>query len=383
MQAGDQASVELPPKRVLHVITRYLSGGSERRLRDAVVASPELSHFIVVGSEHDEVRLASDLPGVPFEVLPTLVRQPKPLLDASAYRALHGLLRRYEPDLVQTHQSKAGVLARFAASRRKIPTLHSLSGANFGPSFGRVPSILFKFLESSLGRRTAAYAVVGVDLRNRFERLGITPHKLRVIRSSIDIDFFRAAPPRDEAAKLLGISAGQPTVAYIGRFERGKGVEDLPSLMAAVNQLHPGVSLVLAGDGPLRGEISSRCAELAKGDFVDLGFTPRVDQVIAAADVIVLLSRAEGLPQVLVQALAVGRSFVTFAVDGAAELSELSGGACEVVPIGDVDGAARAVSRVLRERLPIPAANLDEWQPEAVHAAYRSIYAELLTAEAD
>jgi glycosyltransferase involved in cell wall biosynthesis len=104
-----------------------------------------------------------------------------------------------------------------------------------------------------------------------------------------------------------------------------------------------------------------------------LGFVPDPTSLVAAADVVVLLSVAEGVPQVLVQAAASGTPFVAYAVDGVGELLEL-GADGVAVPLGDVGAAAAAVRSLLR-RPPAHGVSLDlaPWSGEAIADGYRRV----------
>lgn len=368
---------------VLHVMTRYGTGGSERRLRDAIAATPYLGHTVVVGAEHDRILLHSHLPLTPVEVLPSLVRQPDPRVEPKAYRWLSRRLRRGDVQLIHTHQSKAGLHGRLAAWRRGLPSVHSLSMANFGDGFGRAADASFRSAERFLGRHTTRFAVVGTDLRDRYLSLGIPLERFSVIRSSIDLDAFRTSPAMGAAAAALGIDRTHGVFAYVGRFEYLKGVEDLPNLVAQV-RAHRGhaPTLVLAGDGPLRQSVVERCVRVSDGaQVIDMGHTDRVPEVMAAADALVLLSKSEGVPQVLVQALAAGCPFVSYAADGARELAALPGAqVCRVVPSGDLKGAASEVADLLAHPVR-PVVDLNEWSCEAVFAHYRELYQLVLSVE--
>jgi glycosyltransferase involved in cell wall biosynthesis len=366
--------------RVLHVCTRFGTGGSERRLIDAVAATPDLRHVVAIGRESDGERARTLLPGAEVVEVRSLQRAPHPEADGRAYREIRALITPGTV-LVHTHQSKAGALGRIAAARAGVPAVHSLSMANFGPGFGRATSVGYRLVERALASRTAAYAVVGDDLARRFQGLGIPADRFTVVRSSIDIERFRAAPPRAEARERLG-AGPEPLMAFVGRLEPTKGSRELAPLLEAVRRrADADVHLVVAGAGPDRAEVEAafRLAGLVDATTV-LGFTDEVPEVLAAADVVVLPSSCEGLPQVLVQAAIVGTPFVAYAADGASELVS-AGAVGDVVPIGAVQDAAQAiVSRLAAPDGPGPARPFDasEWHGEVVAAAYRRLYARVL-----
>lgn len=368
--------------RVLHVCTRFGTGGSERRLVDAIAATPDLHHVVAIGRESDLARARDLLAGAELVRVPSLQRAPHPVADARAYRQIRALVAPGTA-LVHTHQSKAGALGRWAAARAAVPAIHSLSMANFGPGFGRATSVGYRVVERSLASRTAAYAVVGHDLARRFQGLGIPAERFAVVRSSIDVERFRAAPTPAEARSRLGLPPG-PLLAFVGRLEPTKGSRELAPLLAEVHRrAGHDVHLVVAGAGPDRGEVEAafRLAGLT-GSTTVLGFTDEVPEVLAAADVVVLPSSCEGLPQVLVQAAIVGTPFLAYAADGAHELVA-AGAVGDVVPIGARDDAAGAIVR----RLSSPAGattpfDATEWRADVVADGYRRLYARLLAGAA-
>ena len=109
-----------------------------------------------------------------------------------------------------------------------------------------------------------------------------------------------------------------------------------------------------------------------------LGHLPDVDDVIAAADVIVLLTRDGGLPEALVLAAAAGVPFVSYDIDGARELRQLGADGILVAP-GDVEAAAGAVEHLLAEASRPPAIDPTPWSPAAVRSGYRSLVLDALT----
>lgn len=370
--------------RVVHVITRYGAGGSERRLRDMVTATPHLEHLVVVGALAAPDRTPEQLGEVPVHVEAHLRRSPHPYHDLRSLRSLQRLLRRVRPDLVVTHQSKGGLLGRLAAARLGIPTLHSLSMASFGPGYPRAVRALFRRVERAMVPRTTAYAVVGHDLAATYRRLGVPADRLHVIRSAaplpdepVDRDRARAALRR-----RAGLAPDRPVLAYVGSLDARKNVLALLDLLerlgaASPEQTRPG--LVVAGDGPLHAELRSRArSRHVTGDVAFLGHLDDPGPVFGGADLVVLLSRTEGLPQVLVQAAAAGTPFVAFDVSGTRELLA-AGARGTVVPWGDLDAAGHAVTALLEasgetgRRL-----DLHDWDPALVGRRHAELIDELL-----
>jgi glycosyltransferase involved in cell wall biosynthesis len=143
----------------------------------------------------------------------------------------------------------------------------------------------------------------------------------------------------------------------------------------------PRTVLLVAGDGTLRGDLAMALADLRAGDRL-LGHIPDVADLLVAADAIVLPSSAEGVPQVLVQAMAAGLPFAAYDVDGVGELLGLGASGCSV-DLGDVDALGRACRRALeRPRAPAPPAELlAQWSADEVGKRYRAAYERDVRAE--
>ncbi len=359
--------------RVLHLVTRYRQGGSEQRVRDLVAALPDADHTVVVGADSD-VDLARVQLGQPVEVMATLVRSPRPDHDLRAIAAVRGRLLRGDIDVLITHQSKAGVVGRIAArslgKRSRVPVVHSLSMASFGPGYGRVESTVFRNVERALGPMTARYVVVGADLARRFEVAGIASNTLTIVRSGATLPAARPA----ECPPVPGVPHGRRVIVSLGALEDRKNPLDLVPLLQRVRETVPDAFLAVAGDGPRRADLESavRAAGLSD-DVALLGYLKPVESLLWRADALVLLSNAEGLPQVLIQAAAAGVPFVTYDVDGGREVVGL-GALGAVVGLGDVVGAADAVVKMLTEHAAgTRTVDLSSWRPEVIRDSYRAV----------
>ena len=370
-------------ERVLHVVTRYQRGGSERRIKDIVAALPELRHDLLVGADSDVDLARAQVGADSVSVLEPLVRNVSPRDDVRCLLTLRALLRARRPAVLVTHQSKAGALGRLAARLAGVPTVHSLSMASFGPGYGRAESLVFRTLEARLGRRTAGFAVVGADLAARFAAVGVPADRLHVVRSFVPLPDPAALEPRAvvrrRLAQRFGVPAKGPLVAYVGSLDARKNVLAIPGVLAAA-AARAGVVLafVAAGAGPLHDQLAAGFAGQGLADRAvltgHLSDPADVAAVLRAADVVLLLSKAEGLPQVLVQAAANGTPFVAHDVEGVAELLGL-GAHGAAAPLGDLEGVVEALAKVLvaPSASDRPVADLSSWTQDAVHEGHRRV----------
>lgn len=142
------------------------------------------------------------------------------------------------------------------------------------------------------------------------------PRKLRVIPNGIQV----LAPPTTRA-QLPTVPAGARVIGTIGRLDWKKAHTDLLDAVRLVRAAHDNVELVLIGDGPLRGDLEKHADHLGIREHVHfLGERQDARALLSAFDVFTLSSVIEGMPNVLLEALAAERAVVSTSVGGAPEI---------------------------------------------------------------
>ena len=331
--------------RVIHVITRLIVGGAQENtvasvlgLRRCPGLEVELVSGPTVGPEGSlEDRVAAE-PGC-LTVLPDLIRPVRPGADWRAYRELRDLFRHRRPTMVHTHSGKAGVLGRLAARRAGVPLiLHTIHGPSFGPFQGPLANAVFRTAERLAGRVTDHFVVVAEAMTRQYLAAGIgSPSQYTRIFSGFDLDPFLQARRKPELASRLGLQPGDFVVGKIARLFELKGHDDLFAVAPALVRRIPRIKFLLVGDGAWRERFEAMAStpEL-RGHFVFAGLVPpeAVPDYVGCIDVLVHLSRREGLPRALPQALASGRPVVAFDCDGAGEVCR-DGETGYLIPVGD------------------------------------------------
>lgn len=365
----------------MSVVTRFARGGSERRLLDALDALDTVDHIVVVGHDSDPGRVASDLGPYDVHWCNDLHREIRPLHDLRALVWLARRLRRWKPAMVMTHQSKAGQLSRVAAIPTGAVVVHSASMATFGPGYPPGQDLLYRCVERATARLVDSYVCVGHDLARRLAEGGLPAGQIEVVRSSIEarhLDRQAESVEVEDLRSRVGLPADGVLLGYVGSLEQRKGVEDLPEILQRVRDSQPGgAGLVVAGDGPLSSPLRDTFKRAGlKSCVAMLGHVDDVGSVMRAVDIVVLPSSAEGLPQVLVQAIAWDTPFVAYAVDGVEELLGL-GATGAVVPLGDRAALAAAVCgdsfRDPSQPTAVSQEMLNEWRRESVRERYREL----------
>ncbi|MCB9897165.1 MAG: glycosyltransferase [Planctomycetes bacterium] len=341
---------------VLRVIARLNMGGPARHVVRITAPLAERGYRTVLATGHvadGELDLLHEAEAAGLDVrrIPSLGRDVRPLADLSALRVLRRLVRSVRPDIVHTHTAKAGVLGRMAASAlRPRPVLvHSYHGHVLEGTFGPRASFAFAALERRLAPRTAALVAVAPEVRDellRDHRVG-RPGQYAIIPPGVD--FARTAPDPRAGAELrraLDVPEGAVLVGCVGRLAP---VKDVARLLAAWEACRPeprdpSARLLVMGAGPCEDELRARAA--GRPDVLFERPRAELGAVYGALDLLVLPSRAEGLPQVLVEALAAGVPVIASRVGGVPGLVH-HGRDGLLVPRGDVAPLAEALSSLL------------------------------------
>lgn len=355
--------------RILHVTSRLVSGGAARNLLNVIDWERRQGHqvSIAVGVDHEPGLCP---PGAAMSVLPSLVREVNPAADIRALRELRRVVAGHSYDIVHTHLAKGGILGRMAARGQTRVLVHTIHGVSFGRSFGHGPSLAYLAAERLCGGFTDRFVAVGQEVKQGYLRAGIgTEEKYFIIRSPLDVETFLAArtlPPweRTSLRFRFGVEEGMRVIAAAGRLARGKRYALL--LHAAAPLLRDRMArLMLAGEGPQRRELELLAAQLGVSRQVQfLGHTAELAQLLAVSDVFAHTSAAEGVPQVVLQALAAGVAVVATDVEG---LREIEPAPITIVPRTGA-GLTNAIALLLApgERTSLPAEAFSPWTTDAI-----------------
>lgn len=345
--------------RVTHVITRLIVGGAQENtiasvfgLRDKPALEADLISGPTLGPEGSlEPRLTA-CPGL-LTILPELVRPVDPWKDWLACRRLAELFRARRPDIVHTHSGKAGVLGRLAAARAGVPTIvHTIHGPSFGPFQGWFANWLFRSAERRVGKLTTHFVVVADAMKHQYLAAGIgRPGQYTKILSGFALEPFLAAANDLGVRARFGLSAQDIVVGKIARLFKLKGHDDLLDVAPGLVRACPRLKFLLVGDGQWRARLAQRARALGvERHFVFAGLVPpeTIPALLGIMDIVVHLSRREGLARALPQALAAARPIVACDCDGAQEVC-LDNETGFLLAPGDMAGLSERILRLAQD----------------------------------
>lgn len=232
----------------------------------------------------------------------------------SVIRRLRRLLADQEPDLVQTFMFHANLVGRIAARRAGVgPVVAGVRVAEHGCRW----HLWADRLTAGLVQRHVC--VSQAVARFSADRGGLPAERLVVIPNGIDA----GAYPASRLAELdsCGVGAGRRLVTYVGRLDRQKGVRWLVEAASRWLNRLPDCDLLLVGKGPDRTALELLCEEHGISKRVRFaGWRGDVPAILAASTLLVLPSRWEGMPNVVLEAMASRLPVLATDVEGVREL---------------------------------------------------------------
>ena len=352
--------------RVTHIITRLIVGGAQENTIASVFGlrqKPGLEVDLVSGpTTGPEGSLESEFATTPqlLTIVPELIRPLHPWKDTLALRRLTHLFRLRRPDIVHTHSGKAGILGRLAAARAQVPIiLHTIHGPSFGRFQGPLANCAFRSAERYAARVTTHFVAVADAMIEQYLAAGIGKREQYTkIVSGFALRPFLQAQNDPSLRSKLGIGPDDFVVGKIARLFKLKGHDDLFAIAPELARHCPRLRFLLVGDGAWRARFEDRARALGlQRQFIFTGLVPpaEVPRLIGIMDMLAHLSRREGLPRALPQALAAARPVVAYDCDGAREVC-LDGQTGYLVQPGDLTALASRITQLAsdtasRERL--------------------------------
>jgi starch synthase (maltosyl-transferring) len=370
-----------PPVPVALVITELDVGGAERALVRLATGLDRARWAPFVVGLGPEGALADELRAAGIETICLDVDRRKPI---RAVRQLAGVLGRHRPALVQSFLFHANVASRLAARLAGRPIV--VGGIRVAEKDQR----WHLRLERLTGRLGAGWVCVSEGVRRfSFETARLPSSRLWVIPNGVDVAALDAEAPVDRAR--IGVEGHSHLALFVGRITRQKAVDVLIEAARLVANVVPGWRLAIVGDGPERAALESitKRDDLLRDRIVWLGRRDDATGLMKAADVVVLPSRWEGMPNVVLEAMTTGRAVVGTRVEGTEDLV-VPGATGWLVPPDDAHALADALIDAARspERLvAFGRAGRDRvetrFQSGAVIAAYDRLWRSLLGIDPD
>ena len=302
--------------RVLVLIDSLMSGGAELLVSDFVHGAPDagIDPSVAYLGERDGSPAAERLREAGLE--PACV-QIDGLLHPRSLIRVRNHVRSVAPDILHTHLAYADFMGGVAARSLGIPAVSTVHVTEWEADAAR--DRLRRRLIAGARRRYAAQVVAVSDaarealLAAELDR----PDHVTTIHNGVAAEPAPGAGERIRAE--LGIAPDEVVIAQVAVIRPGKGHAAAAAAVGVLSERHPGVRLVVAGDGPARAEAERALAPLGERAIL-LGHRSDVMAVMDAADVLVHPSEADAFPTALIEAMAASLPVVATRVGGIPEI---------------------------------------------------------------
>lgn len=317
--------------RIARVMTRLNLGGPARQALASDSLLQERGHQVRLfcgrpDPGEGDLFAAFEARGLDVVRVPGLRRGPRPVGDWRARRFLSRELRAFQPDVLHTHASKAGLHGRRAAAGLAgLPTVHTFHGHVFEGYFPEPVSRALMATERRLARETRRILAVSHATADDLLRLGVVEEeRLVVVQPGIELDPFLTLEGRSGALRAeLGVGEEAFLVGVVGRLAAVKRPELALEVFQTLERRYPDLQLVFVGDGPERGRLErsiSGGSPSVRERVHLLGARSEMPAVLADLDAVLLTSHSEGMPVALIEAAAAARPVVAMNVGGVAEV---------------------------------------------------------------
>lgn len=325
--------------KIVHVF-RAPVGGLFRHVVDLVRGQAARGHAvgIIADSTTGGARAEETLRQLSGELALGLTRVPMSrhvgAMDFGAVRHVARRAAECGADVLHGHGAKGGAYARLAASNAlRVYTPH---GGSLHYSWNSPVGFLYLAAERVLTARTDVFLFESAYGRDVFSsKVGRPRSLVRVVHNGVTEAEFVPVSPTPDASDIV----------FVGELRRLKGVDVLLQAIARLRAQGRSLSATIVGDGPDAAEFRAQAAALGLGDVNFPGALP-ARQAFALGRLLVVSSRAESLPYIVLEAAAAGVPIVTTRVGG---IAEIFGSGDGLVPPGDANELTTAIAAALDE----------------------------------
>lgn len=321
--------------KILHVRASNFYGGPERQLHLHAREARDTEFEVTVASFHEGGRPPEFLAPIAADGIPTHSFDVRSSYDPRGVAMLRDYLREQEFDLLCTHEHRSSTLAWLAVRGTKARWIAFSRGFTTENLKMRV----FQGIERLVVRSADHIVAVSRSQKEKLERLWIPSDRISVVPNAIDPGYMAQLSPVDLRGRI-GCAPEDFVCVAGGRFSREKGQVYLIDATAEALREAPGLRVVMFGEGPERGPLLRRIAALGLQDRILCpGFEKDMAGCVRAADLLVNPSLSEGMPNIVLEAMALGTPVLATGVGGVPEIIE-DGSSGRLVPAADVEALA-------------------------------------------
>jgi glycosyltransferase involved in cell wall biosynthesis len=304
------------PLKILHV-ARAPAGGIFRHMLDLARGQVARGHRVGVivdsrtGGSRADMALAALAPDLALGVGRIAMRRELSPSDVFGLYRVSGRIRRLDADILHGHGAKGGAFVRLAAAGRPVVRTYTPHGGSlhYGPRTPR--GIVYASLERLLMRRTDLFLFESAFARDTYQSaIGVPSGVIRVVHNGLADADFEPVPPAHDATDIV----------FVGELRRLKGPDVLIDAIARLRTMGRSVTATIVGEGADKAALRTQIGRLGlTGEIRFLGHVP-ARQAFSLGRLVVVPSRAESLPYVVMEAAAAGMPVLATNVGGIPEI---------------------------------------------------------------
>lgn len=330
-----------PPLRIIHCF-RSPVGGVFRHVRDLIEEHVKQGHKVGIvcdsstGGAHEERLFAQIAPMLELGLTRLPIKRSISPGDLWALVKSYNHIKSLRPDILHGHSAKGGALARLIGSllrvnKYRVARLYSPHGGSLHYDRKSLKGQLFLRIERFQEHFTDALCFVCNFEQETYEtKVGKPRTRTAMIYNGVQESEFETVPTREGAARFL----------YIGMLRDLKGPDIFIKAFAKMERsIGQPMSGVIVGDGPDRDKYADMIARAGLSQRISMHAAMPARQAFALATTVVVPSRAEAMPYIVLEALAAGKTVIASHVGGIAEV--LGEDSEALVPAGDADALAK------------------------------------------
>ena len=308
--------IEGQPLRILHA-TRAPVGGIIRHILDLANGQAEQGHHVgiiadsLTGGERAAQALAEIAPRMKLGVYRIAIRREPSLLDFVTWMQFTNMVRRLKPDVLHGHGAKAGAFLRMRGASKNSIRVYTPHGGSLHYPLSTIKGQLYSRIERLLMNNTELFLFESSFARDAYQRMIGKPASLvRTVFNGVTSGEFDPVVTADDATD----------VAYVGEFRRIKGTDLLIDAVARLRADGKNVTLTLGGDGEEMDNLKAQVVRLNLGGAVRFLGHVKARYGFSKGRLLVVPSRGDSMPYVVIEAAAAGIPVVAAKVGGIPEI---------------------------------------------------------------
>ena len=308
--------VEGQPLRILHA-TRAPVGGIFRHILDLANGQADRGHHVgiiadsLTGGERAEQALAEIAPRLKLGVHRVAIRREPLPTDLLVWARFQRLIKRLRPDVLHGHGAKAGAFIRLKTASKDMIRVYTPHGGSLHYPLTTLKGNIYGRVERALMNSTDLFLFESAFARDTYQRtIGIPRGLVRCVFNGVTANEFDPIVKAEDATDVL----------YVGEFRHIKGADLLIDAVARLRTDGRPVTLTLAGDGEESEHLKAQVQRLGLGEAVRFIGHVKARYGFSKGSLLVVPSRGDSMPYVVIEAAAAGIPMVAANVGGIPEI---------------------------------------------------------------